>query len=769
MINPFKRNKGNSVSYVKFVWTTLLFCLTAFPLASHAQYYFMPRPISENKETVLLARLKNSKPDTQRVRILLDLSNLYYNLPIHHHHYLDIALSYATKAKLLSAQIRDIPGWYKAQVRTAEILGDAGKLEEAERILSQLNDSAKVELSIALSYRSCLMAADITDKYYKQAILLAKDAIAISIRLKNKEKELTARTLYVYLLSYNNYPRAEEAYQEIIKGYKAIHYPYLQYAYLSMFSYYQGRGFFDKCLLTAQDAIESIATSRDFSALGDTYLAFAIVYRNTGQHQKSIDYYKLAIRQLKIHPSGFGYKIPDVIIAISNTFRYMKKHQEALDYIKSSMKEYPGEDYAEKARYEQEIGRCYQELNDNTLAEEHLLHSYNYLYKSNQVDFHDNRRMAQFYVETKSYAKARPYLERILSGHKGYIATEFMAHIEYMAYMVDSAAGDYKAAMAHLIKNKKLDDSYLTEKRDREIQELNIKYETAKKEKAIISLNQQKKAAQDKLQRANLFRNASIVGVALVLLIAGMLYRQAAFKKRNNKIITAKNELLQKLVQEKEWLLQEKEWLLKEVHHRVKNNLHTVICLLESQAVHLENDALKAIENSQRRIYAMSLIHQKLYQSEDIKTIDMAVYLSEFIGYLNESFGAQESIQICCDIENLKLGVAEAIPIGLIVNEAVTNAFKYAFPFQSAGEITVALKKKGDEIRLTIEDNGVGMLIDPDDEEPGSLGLTLMKGLTQEINGKISFFRDQGTKVVITFNTDPFDVVSPVPDDVQNA
>lgn len=757
MIDPIKRNKRNSVSCIQFVWTTLLFCLVAFtfPLTSDAQYYFMPRPVPENKEPVLLARLKKSKPDMQRVRLLLDLSNLYYNLPIHHHQYLDIALSYATKAKQLSVQIRDIPDWYKAQVRTAEILGDAGKLEEAERILPQLNDSVKIELCIALGYRNFFTAADITDKYYKHAILLANDAIAISIRLKDKEKELTARTLQVFLLSFDNYPRAEEVYQEIIKGYKAIHYPYLQYAYLSMFYYYQGKGFYDKCLLCAQNALESIATSRDSSALGDTYLAFANVYRNSGQHQKSIDYCNLAIRQLKIQRCGFDDKIPDVIIDISNTLRYMKKHLEALDYIKRSMKEYPGEDDAEKARYEQEIGRCYQELNNNTLAEEHLLHSYHYLYKSHQAYFTDDKRMAQFYVETKSYAKARPYLERILKGHKGSISPQVMAHIEYMAYMVDSAAGDYKAAMAHLIKNKKLDDSYLTEKRDREIQDLNIKYETAKKEKAIILLNQQKKAAQDRLQRANLFRNASMVGLALVLLIAGLLYRQAAFRKRNNKIITAKNELLHKLVQEKEWLLQEKEWLLKEVHHRVKNNLHTVICLLESQAAHLENDALKAIENSQRRIYAMSLIHQKLYQSEDIKTIDMAVYLSEFFGYLKESFGDLENIRIFCDIDNLKLGVSEAIPLGLIINEAVTNAFKYAFPFHAEGEIAVALKRKGDEIRLTIEDNGVGMLNDPNNEEPSSLGLQLIKGLTQEINGKISFFKHQGTKIVITFDADP--------------
>jgi two-component sensor histidine kinase len=112
-------------------------------------------------------------------------------------------------------------------------------------------------------------------------------------------------------------------------------------------------------------------------------------------------------------------------------------------------------------------------------------------------------------------------------------------------------------------------------------------------------------------------------------------------------------------------LVKEKEWLLREVHHRVKNNLYTVICLLESQATYLENDALLAIQNSGRRIYAMSLIHQKLYHTEDVRVIDMESYITEFVYYLQDSFGSPPNIRIDLHIEPLTLGIAHAIPLGL--------------------------------------------------------------------------------------------------------
>jgi len=205
-------------------------------------------------------------------------------------------------------------------------------------------------------------------------------------------------------------------------------------------------------------------------------------------------------------------------------------------------------------------------------------------------------------------------------------------------------------------------------------------------------------------------------------------------------------------------LVKEKEWLLREVHHRVKNNLYTVISLLESQAAYLQNDALLAIQNSGHRIYAMSLIHQKLYQTEDIHVIDMKSYISEFVYYLHDSFGSPSNIRIGLEIAPLSLAVAHAIPLGLIINESVTNAFKYAFPHERKGLISVRLSQTGGKIVLTIADDGEGFDYQPGDPGKSSFGMELMKGLTQEIRGTFWLDGTKGTTITVSFELNLLDM-----------
>jgi two-component sensor histidine kinase len=321
--------------------------------------------------------------------------------------------------------------------------------------------------------------------------------------------------------------------------------------------------------------------------------------------------------------------------------------------------------------------------------------------------------------------------------------------------MLDTFQKNYEAAVYDLLQFNKINDSLFNETKIRHIKQMEVEYETEKKEneikikdQSIRILNQKSELQLNRLQQANLIKDITIVSVLLLSTIIGLLYRQYRQKKKSNEVITQKNELLQHL-------LTEKEWLLKEVHHRVKNNLHTVICLLESQARYLENDALKAIESSQHRIYAMSLIHQKLYQSDDVKAIDMALYLPEFVRYLNDSFGTQRQIRFKMDIEPLLLGVSQAIPIALIVNEAVTNSIKYAFPKSKSGIIEIRMHKVQQEIILFIADNGIGINPVIANTPPESLGLKLMKGLSEDIHASINIKNDQGTKIIIVFNIDP--------------
>jgi two-component sensor histidine kinase len=275
---------------------------------------------------------------------------------------------------------------------------------------------------------------------------------------------------------------------------------------------------------------------------------------------------------------------------------------------------------------------------------------------------------------------------------------------------------------------------------------LTVKYEAAKKDQDIKLLKEQERAQKTELQKGKLTRNLMIAAGALLVLLLAVVISRYQLKQRTNKQIARKNESLQHL-------LTEKEWLLKEVHHRVKNNLHSVISLLEAQAAYLENDALQAIENSQHRIFAMSLIHQKLYQSEDIKTINMVQYIPELVQYLRDSFDTGH-IHFNLVVDPIQLNASQAIPLGLIINEALTNSIKYAFPGGCRGEISVSLTDKDVKYKLKLADNGIGMPEGKTRVKNNSLGLELMKGLAKEIGGNIIFEKANGVSVTIIFEKD---------------
>jgi two-component sensor histidine kinase len=181
-----------------------------------------------------------------------------------------------------------------------------------------------------------------------------------------------------------------------------------------------------------------------------------------------------------------------------------------------------------------------------------------------------------------------------------------------------------------------------------------------------------------------------------------------------------------------------------------------VISLLESQAMYLENDALKAMESSKHRIFSMSLIHQKLYQADDLKTIDMSVYLPELVNYIRDSFDAGKYIHFSLEVDPVQLSVAQAIPLALVLNEAITNSIKYAFPGKRSGEIKINLSRKDELIKLVIADNGIGIDLSLLDAPLNSLGITLIRGLTEDIMGSLQFESNNGTCLTLSFNIDYF-------------
>lgn len=282
---------------------------------------------------------------------------------------------------------------------------------------------------------------------------------------------------------------------------------------------------------------------------------------------------------------------------------------------------------------------------------------------------------------------------------------------------------------------------------------LNVLYETEKKNKDIIILKNKALLQQNELKAATFLRNSMITFLILLLIILGLLYKRFKFKKKTNRLLEVQQEEINQKNITLQSMLVEKEWLLREIHHRVKNNLHMVVGLLASQVEFLKNEeAVQAINSSQNRIHAMSLIHQKLYQSENLSIIDMPSYIFELTEYLKDSFEIRKSIRFVLDIDSFNLPLSHSIPIGLIFNEAVTNAIKYAFPDHKNGVINISLKTNDNKnYVLIIQDNGIGL---PDDFDPynsPSLGIKLMNGLSDDIKGKFQISSENGTKITLEF------------------
>ncbi|TGL74528.1 sensor histidine kinase [Leptospira yasudae] len=201
--------------------------------------------------------------------------------------------------------------------------------------------------------------------------------------------------------------------------------------------------------------------------------------------------------------------------------------------------------------------------------------------------------------------------------------------------------------------------------------------------------------------------------------------------------------------------LEEKEVMLKEIHHRVKNNLQVVASLLGLQAEHSENDQISQIlKECERRIQSMALIHKELYQSENITKIDFYDYLNTLLVSLLHSFGKEKKIEFRISSKPNFVSIETAIPLGLIVNELVTNSLKYAFPKEEKGLISVKLRSDVEESVLEVSDNGIGMPNGFDLGKSESLGLRLVEILSRQLRGKSSFVpadEGKGTKFQVRF------------------
>ncbi|MEP4532660.1 MAG: histidine kinase dimerization/phosphoacceptor domain -containing protein [Cyclobacteriaceae bacterium] len=249
-------------------------------------------------------------------------------------------------------------------------------------------------------------------------------------------------------------------------------------------------------------------------------------------------------------------------------------------------------------------------------------------------------------------------------------------------------------------------------------------------------------------------------GVYLLLLV-GLVYlivdwNSQRLKEENLKLEGIIEDRTKEIRDQKEIIekaLVERESLLKEIHHRVKNNLQIIASLLYLQSGKFENeDFKKVLEEGQGRVRSMALIHQKLYENDDLKSIPFGEYLTELLSEIKASFGhAMEKVKLDIQADDVQFDVETAVPLGLIVNELATNAFKYAFDGLDQGSFSIALTKEGEHFVLSVSDNGKGIPSGIDIKKTRSLGLRLVKMLSVQLEAEYAFESQEGTHFTMKF------------------
>ncbi len=292
--------------------------------------------------------------------------------------------------------------------------------------------------------------------------------------------------------------------------------------------------------------------------------------------------------------------------------------------------------------------------------------------------------------------------------------------------------GDYKAALVYHKKALVIRDSIASVKSDEAMSDMLTKYQTQKKE-ATIALQQKQISQQKEIQW---------LGAGVVLLLSGLLifsfisYRN---RSKSNRLLAGKNA--------------ENELLLKEIHHRVKNNLEVVSSLLALQSSQIDDPNTKeAMLEGQNRVHSIGIVHQKLYQGKNLGAIEMKDYFLNLSESILDSFGAEQRIKIELAMEKLDVDIDTAVPLGLIVNELLTNTLKYAFPKGQNGNVLIKLEKKSNGIlHLEVSDNGVGK---SGLTHGTGFGGQLISLLTRQLSGKMSEENKDGTRVLFDFNLD---------------
>lgn len=497
--------------------------------------------------------------------------------------------------------------------------------------------------------------------------------------------------------------------------------------YSDLASLYLETGNYEAAMQQYRLLIDIATKANDLHLLAGGYNNLGLVYMETGDPDSAIAYFEQAASLWKLHlnelespspnDSGFG----DLVMGnIGYAYNAKGMFQEAIPLLEN--------DVREALRLK------------NNMSAINGLHELSQSY----LGLHEPER-ALVLVDS-----AGRMMER------GYYPTIEALHLERKIEALERN-GKMEEALKLWRSLVTLKDSTATREKKTRVAVMEVVYEVEEKNRTLNEKNIQltKTEATSERRRAN--QQLLLVGVIMMLVILGIVTISLINRRKAARKLA---EQYHQIEHQKEIIaesLSAKETLLKEIHHRVKNNIQLISGLLELQAVKSGNENVREmIEETQSRVHSMALIHQQLYQSEDLGKIDFREYVTKLTHDIAVAFtDERKQIDIQLDLGNISLDINTAVPLGLVINELVVNSYKHGFKGREKGRIGINLVPlEGDNFELTVMDDGVGLPKDFKGFKADSLGLRLVRGLTRQLGGEYRFENGEGTRFIIRFSND---------------
>ncbi|MBT1696174.1 tetratricopeptide repeat protein [Fulvivirgaceae bacterium PWU4] len=490
---------------------------------------------------------------------------------------------------------------------------------------------------------------------------------------------------------------------------------------------YKDLGLYEKALEAGFSQLSKLDKQKPNRALASCYTTIAVVFLKNKDYQDALEYHRmaLAVRKQIDYQKGVAQSYNN----IGETFLEMQLYDSALANLYRSLKIKRNNDGKDDvASTLSNIGDALLSLNRPEAAEPYLIESL-----AIKKEFDDRtgqvitlNSLARLKLSAQDLKQAERYLDEAETLVRKTGALDRLRQTLELKITLYKAKGDNTKVLRYADELFVIKDSLLSVEKMESLLEMQLAYETEKKEQQITLLEQREKVNQAEIEAREILISALVIGLILLVIIALLVYKNFLTAKKGKRSV---------------------EMLLKELHHRVKNNLQILSSVLSLQSQYLtDENAIHAVKSNEGRVQAMALIHRRLYNENENRNISIKEYVTELVESLVDSYGFHEkNLKLNLNIQDIQVDVDKAIPLGLILNELVSNAFKYAYANQNHPELLVSLNcESSAEMRIMIQDNGDGIVISEQGRE-SKFGTKMVDTLIKDLKGKYSIEAESGT------------------------